>query len=71
MRRPSRWKVPVLMRPLLTGVLATPLFSGPPFLTDDPEPVALGRMELYLFTDTTLRADGRTGFGPAVEFNNA
>jgi hypothetical protein len=59
------------MRPLLAGVLAPPLFSGPPFLTDDPEPVALDRMGLYLFTDTTWRAHGRTGFGPAMEFNDA
>jgi hypothetical protein len=44
--------------------------AGPPFLTDDPEPVDLGHYETYVFTQwDNAPATGSTVTGPAVEFN--
>jgi hypothetical protein len=45
------------------------VFAGPPFLTDDPEPVELHHYELYIATMQTLTSSGRTGTGPQIEFN--
>jgi len=44
-------------------------FAGPPFLTDDPEPVAFKHWEFYLFSivDATHKSTNATG--PAFEFN--
>jgi hypothetical protein len=43
--------------------------AGPPFRTDDPEPVPLHHYEAYLF-GTADRGSGLTNWGlPAVEFN--
>lgn len=58
-------------RPLtltLLVALGTSLWAGPPFHTDDPEPVELGHLELYLFA-AGVRAQGSSGAGPALEFN--
>ena len=50
----------------LAPVTAT---AGPPFRTDDPEPVEYGHYEFYtFFTGTSVNA-GTSGFGPAWEFN--
>lgn len=50
-------------------LLPTALIAGPPFLTDDPEPVPWHHYEAYLF-GTMDRGDGTTsGFFPAFEFN--
>lgn len=48
---------------------AQPVFAGPPFVTDDPEPTDTGHFEDYLYTEGT-RADG-TVSGPdfGVELN--
>lgn len=43
--------------------------AGPPFLTDDPEPVDYQHHELYIATQQTKTADGRAGTLPQVEFN--
>lgn len=45
------------------------LHAGPPFLTDDPEPVDLHHWEAYLFATGDRTSDGSTVNGPAVEFN--
>jgi hypothetical protein len=45
--------------------LATPAFSGPPFVSDDPEPTDLGHWEIYAFTGGTHvpgETDGAAGF---------
>jgi hypothetical protein len=34
----------------LNSILAMRAIGGPPFLTDDPEPVEYQRLEVYLFT---------------------
>ena len=50
--------------------LAITAFAGPPFLTDDPEPVDFKHWEVYLFgtVDSTVK-NGISGTGPALEVN--
>ena len=48
---------------------ASPAFAGPPFLTDDPEPVAYHHYELYTFSITDKTSGGRIVLGPALEYN--
>jgi hypothetical protein len=48
---------------------ALPAFSGPPFLTDDPEPVDYQKWEAYLFSNGILTGDNYTVNSPAVELN--
>jgi hypothetical protein len=43
--------------------------AGPPYVTDDPEPVAHLHWELYLATHHELTSDGATGTAPHVEIN--
>ena len=59
-------QVIILLIFLLTG---TALWAGPPFQTDDPEPVELGHFEFYQFgmvSSTPVETDPT---GPAFEFN--
>src|ERR1700687_3920488 len=57
----------------LAGIYSVLLSSGanagPPFRTDDPEPVEFGHYEFYTFTSGTHVKDGTAGVGPAFEFN--
>lgn len=48
---------------------ACPVFAGPPFHTDDPEPVAFHHWEAYLFATADRAKDGRTYQVPAWELN--
>ena len=50
-------------------VFAIGLRAGPPFLTDDPEPVDLNHWEVYLFGQGDRTADANAISGPAVELN--
>jgi hypothetical protein len=50
-------------------VAATPASAGPPFLTDDPEPVAEGHWELYAFSIGGLAHHAGAGFPAAFEAN--
>ncbi|HZL21081.1 MAG TPA: hypothetical protein VFG23_25325 [Polyangia bacterium] len=43
--------------------------AGPPFLTDDPEPVELGHWEFYLASQWTAEDHSATGSTPHVEVN--
>ncbi|MDA8086946.1 MAG: hypothetical protein M0Z75_09620 [Nitrospiraceae bacterium] len=43
--------------------------AGPPFLTDDPEPVEYGHYEFYVFSTLDRGQDGTTLQTPAFEFN--
>jgi hypothetical protein len=45
------------------------VFAGPPFRTDDPEPVEYRHSEVYLFSTGTRDSGGISGVGPAIEFN--
>ena len=44
-------------------------FAGPPFFTDDPEPVAYKHWEIYLASQYLLTADDRSGTAPHMEVN--
>jgi len=43
--------------------------AGPPFRTDDPEPVPYHHWEVYIFSTATAVAGDTAGVGPAVEVN--
>jgi len=43
--------------------------AGPPFLTDDPDPVDLNHWEFYVFGQGDRTAESNTFSGPAVELN--
>jgi hypothetical protein len=43
--------------------------AGPPFVTDDPEPVDYQHHEFYIGTQQTRTADGRAGTLPHIEYN--
>ena len=54
---------------LVATGLARPAVAGPPFLTDDPEPVALRHWEAYVFSAWDATRDATGIQGPAVEVN--
>jgi hypothetical protein len=60
------WRPAVLL--LALGLGAT-LSAGPPFLTDDPEPVDLNHWEFYVFGQGEHSAAYDAISGPAIEFN--
>ena len=45
------------------------LRAGPPFLTDDPEPVDLNNWEIYVFGQGERTAEANFVSGPAIEIN--
>lgn len=51
------------------SIFAATAFAGPPFLTDDPEPVPFKHWEFYLFSIVDDRPHSTSGTGPAFEFN--
>jgi hypothetical protein len=51
------------------ALAASTAFAGPPFQTDDPEPVDLHHYELYVGSQQTLTSNGRSGTMPHLEFN--
>lgn len=57
----------------LAVLIAAPALAGPPFTTDDPEPVDLGHWEIYGFTaGTQVRGDtGGTLAGVEVNYGAA
>ncbi len=62
----KKWPVPLAALLMLTTL---PAWAGPPFLTDDPEPVDLNHFEFYEF-QTLDRFSGNVMVqAPAVEFN--
>ncbi|MEI6534315.1 MAG: hypothetical protein WCN98_03165 [Verrucomicrobiaceae bacterium] len=63
-------------RTLLLAILTVLAFSiaglihaGPPFVTDDPEPVELHHWEFYLATQQYHNSDGWSGTAPHLELN--
>ena len=54
---------------MLASILVTTVFAGPPFLTDDPEPVPFKSYEFYLFSTVDATRKSTNGTGPAFEFN--
>jgi hypothetical protein len=66
---PIRARLLFLSILLLSRAFTPTAQAGPPFRTDDPEPVPLHHYELYLF-GTADHGSGLTNWGmPAVEFN--
>lgn len=56
-------------RNLAAAFLATTLFAGPPYLTDDPEPVETHHWETYLFMQGVVSHGAKSGLLPAFEAN--
>ena len=55
---------------LATALLAAaPAHAGPPFITDDPEPVDLGHWEVYAFSAGAAGPADASGVGPSIEVN--
>jgi hypothetical protein len=50
-------------------VMSSGAMAGPPYRTDDPEPVDYQHWEYYTFTSGTHVSGDTSGVGPAVEFN--
>jgi len=50
-------------------LFSTPSSAGPPFQTDDPEPVEYRHWEVYLATQWLRNQDGTSGTLPHVEVN--
>jgi hypothetical protein len=48
-------------------LLTAPAIAGPPFRTDDPEPVDFQHFEIYLFSLGTQIAGARSGMLPGLE----
>ena len=46
-----------------------PAHAGPPFITDDPEPVELGHWEVYAFSAGAIGQGDASGVGPSIEVN--
>ena len=46
-------------------------WAGPPFLTDDPEPIEYGHSEAYAFATVDATHGGKTLQLPAAEFNTS
>ena len=50
--------------------VSSPVFAGPPYLTDDPDPVEYGHWELYLASQWDhIATDGASGNLPQFEIN--
>jgi hypothetical protein len=54
---------------IAVALLPTSAIAGPPFRTDDPEPVDYTHWEFYTFTSGTHISGDTSGVGPAFEFN--
>lgn len=50
-------------------VVSGPAMAGPPFITDDPEPVDLGHWEVYAFSAGASGHGDTSGLGPSMEVN--
>jgi hypothetical protein len=60
----------VAHRVALAGLLvASPAVAGPPYATDDPEPVEYHHWEMYLASQSFHDKDGWTGTAPHFEVN--
>jgi hypothetical protein len=66
--RPGR-PVLLIVAIALACFASTAAHAGPPFFTDDPEPVDLGHWEVYAFSDGAFERGSATGVGPSVEVN--
>lgn len=58
-----------MIRKLALCLVSAALWAGPPYLTDDPEPVDLHHWEVYLFATGSSTDGSRSGLAPAMEAN--
>ncbi|MEO8927045.1 MAG: hypothetical protein ABI306_07760 [Caulobacteraceae bacterium] len=63
------FRASALAASLILALAAGPADAGPPYRTDDPEPVDLGHWEVYAFSQATRIQGDLSGEGPAVEVN--
>ena len=68
-RRGFRAFVPLMFFLWLVSAFAATAFAGPPFLTDDPEPVEYRHWEIYLASQHARDRDGWSGTAPHFEVN--
>jgi hypothetical protein len=54
---------------VLTRIIASPAWAGPPFLTDDPEPVELAHWEVYGASQWSFARHNASGTSPHLEVN--
>ncbi len=54
---------------LFGAVCVMEAIAGPPFLTDDPEPVETGHHEFYIFSTLDKAKDSTQVAAPALEYN--
>lgn len=64
-----RWRRTGALLALVLGATNQPAHAGPPFLTDDPEPVPYGHWEFYRFATIDAARDASMVQAPAFEFN--
>src|SRR5512140_847922 len=67
-RRRHCYRCPVQLLALWC-LLVTPSFAGPPYVTDDPEPVEYRHWEIYLASLLARDAGAWSGTAPHVEVN--
>jgi len=65
----ARMSVLVAVALIATAALPSLVSAGPPFLTDDPEPVEKGHGEFYIASQNVWESDGWSGTLPHFEFN--
>ncbi|MGZ3697931.1 MAG: hypothetical protein ACXVCH_07545, partial [Bdellovibrionota bacterium] len=61
----KRWR-PLCLLPLIA---AAPCLAGPPYVTDDPEPVELHHWEFYFATEQSKVANTFSATAPHLEIN--
>jgi len=65
----DRPKYLVLTAILLSMAIQQQVIAGPPFNTDDPQPVEFHHWEYYISTINTFKSDVSTGTSPHIEVN--
>ena len=64
---PSRWSLRALASVVL--LVSATGHAGPPYVTDDPEPVEPGHWEFYLATQHSITRTAASGTAPHIEVN--
>ena len=65
----ARWAYILAVLATALAISAAPAWAGPPYLTDDPEPVELGHWEFYLASQWTATRHATEGTAPHFEVN--
>ena len=63
------WPIILPLVAALSAAFCTTAKAGPPFLTDDPEPVKYQHSEFYVFSTLLATPGATTVLAPAFEFN--